>query len=144
MKNTDLNMARELLEKGNDTFVAVKNGNILYRSQRRGIQPYFDALNACGESLRDCSLADRVAGKAALHLALYISAAALYTPLASRHAAALADTFLFHFEYEDLVPHIVNRKGDFMCPMEEAVLDIGNPGEAFIKLQETLRILQKV
>lgn len=142
MENTDLNIAREMLEKGDDTFIAVKEGKILYHSQQGGIQPYFDALDTCGASIRGCALADKVTGKAALHLALYLSAAALFTPLASRHAAALAEAFLFRFEYENLVPYIVNRKGNFMCPMEKAVLDIEDPKKAFIKLQETLRILQ--
>ncbi|MDD3094814.1 MAG: DUF1893 domain-containing protein [Candidatus Neomarinimicrobiota bacterium] len=143
MTNTDLHIARTFLENGDDTFIAVKNGDILYRSQQRGIQPYFDALDRCGEALCACAVADRLAGKAAVHLALYIGAFALYTPMASGYAIHLAEAKDLIFEYERRVPHILNRKGDFMCPMEEAVLDIEDSQEAFVKLRETLRLLRE-
>ena len=39
-------------------------------------------------------------------------------------------------EYAVLAPHIVNRAGTGLCPMEETVLAIDDPAAAYVALRE--------
>ena len=45
-------------------------------------------------------------------------------------------------EYETLTDHIVNRSGDGVCPMEEAVKDIEDPEEALAAVKRRLEELR--
>ncbi|MEA2077359.1 MAG: DUF1893 domain-containing protein [Candidatus Marinimicrobia bacterium] len=93
-------------------------------------------MHDCGNILNGCSIADRVIGKAALMLAVYFGAKDVYTPLASKYAMDAALDLDLDLEAEEVVPYIINRTKDGMCPMEKAVLEISDPIEAF----ETLKI----
>ena len=141
VEKTDLKIAKSMLGTDGIVFVAVKNTKVLFTSSKRGIQAFFDALNACGETLQDCSIADKVIGKAALLLACHMGAAKAYTPLASQHAVDTAAGQNIRLEYDRCVPYIINRNNDGMCPMEHAVRNIENPTEAFHILTETLQTL---
>jgi hypothetical protein len=45
-------------------------------------------------------------------------------------------------EYETLADYIVNRSGDGICPMEEAVIDIDDPTEALAAVKRRLEELR--
>jgi Domain of unknown function (DUF1893) len=144
MKNTDIQIATSLLGKEGIVFAIVKDGDVLFTSTNKGIQPFFDALEQrIKVEYIACSLADRVIGKAALLLAAYLGAKHIYTPLASQHAVDAALELNLDVRVEKVVPYIVNRTQDGMCPMEEAVLNVSDPKEAFKVLTSTLEGLRK-
>lgn len=144
MKNTDVSIAKSLLGQDGIVFVIVKNGDILFSSLQKGIQPFFDAwTNFDPEELINCSIADKLVGKAALMLAAYFGVKDVYTPLASKYAMDAALDLDLDLEAEEVVPYIVNRTKDGMCPMEKAVLEISNPIEAFETLKITMEKLNK-
>jgi Domain of unknown function (DUF1893) len=143
MENSDITIAKSLLGKDNMVFVIVKNGDILFSSSKKGIQPFFDALKEYDLlEFSGCSIADRVIGKAALMLAAYLGAKHVYTPLASQHAIDAAENVNLELISESVVPYIINRTKDGMCPMEKTVLNILDPIEAFKALQITLKNLK--
>jgi hypothetical protein len=136
MKKTDIQIAKSFLGKDGIVFVIVKNGELLFSSSKKGIQPFFDALKQYDrKEFLNCSIVDKVIGKAALLIAIYLGAKSVYTPLASRHALDAAKQFDIEFTADKIVPYIINWTNDGMCPMEKTVLDIDDPKEAFEKLR---------
>ena len=143
MKKTDIQLAASLRGKEGIVFAVVKDGEILFTSVKKGIQPFFDALEQRKkEEYIGCSIADRVIGKAALMLAAYIGAKEVYTPLASQHALDAALKLDLDLETDKVVPFIINRTQDGMCPMEKTVLDIFDPKKAYEALENKLQKLK--
>ncbi len=139
MNKSDIQIAKELLGKDDNVIAMVKNGKILFRSSKKGIQPFFDALEKHPrETFAGCSIADKIVGKAALMLAAYIGASEIYTLLASRHAVDTSLNLDLDLNTEHVVPYIINRSQDGMCPMEQRVLDIDDPEEAYEALKDKL------
>ena len=140
MKKTDIQIAKDLLGQDDLVFIIVKNGDILFSSSKKGIQPFFDALEKhTRDKYEGCSIADRVIGKAALILAAYIGAKDVYTPLASQHAIHAALNLNLNLINDKSVAFIINRTKDGMCPMEQTVLNIDDPEEAYHILKTKLR-----
>ncbi len=139
MKITDIQIAKSFLGKNGIVFVIVKDGGVLFSSSKKGIQPFFDALAQHDrDEFINCSIADRVIGKAALMLAAYLGAKHIYTPLASQHAVEAALNLSLDLIPDNVVPYIINRTKDGMCPMETAVLNISDPKKAFNVLKNKL------
>jgi len=139
MKKTDIQIAKALLGKEGIVFIIVNGGEILFASSKKGIQPFFDAFEQQKtEEYNGCSIADHIIGKAALMLAAYLGAKHVYTPLASQHAIDTAFNLTLEFEADKIVPYIINRTQDGMCPMEKTVLNILDPEEAFKTLKNKL------
>jgi hypothetical protein len=144
MKKNDIQIAKDLLGNDDIVFVIVKDGEVLFSSSKKGIQPFFDALEKHPrEMYSDCSIADRVIGKAAFMLAAYLGTKHIYTPLASQHAVEAALGLSLDLIPDNVVPYIINRTKDGMCPMERTVLNISDPEEAFEALKITVEKLSK-
>jgi hypothetical protein len=143
MKKTDINIAKELLGQNDRVCVIVKNGEVLFSSSQKGIQPFFDALETCSKiEYLSSSIADRVIGKAAVMLAAYLGVHEIYTPLASQHAIDAAHKLGLTLDADKIVPYIINRTQDGMCPMESAVLNIDEPKDAFDILSFKLQTIK--
>jgi len=75
--------------------------------------------------------ADRVIGKAAAMLLIYGGITELFAEVISEHALEFLNTCDITVEYRKKTKHIINRKGDGMCPMEEKALLLNSPTDAF-------------
>ena len=139
MKKTDIQIAKSLLGHDGIVFVIVKNAEILFSSSKKGIQPFFDALEARSKNeYLDCGIADRVIGKAAIMLAAYLGASEVYTPLASQHAINASLNLNLNLIYDESVAFIINRTQTGMCPMEKVVLEVEDVEEGYGILRSKL------
>ncbi len=96
-----------------------------------------------GSSLANGFVADRIVGKAAALLIVHLGAKQVYADTLSR---AGFEVFVRHgvtFTFCRLVPHIINRTGDGLCPMEQATLSVDDPAMAYPILKETTVRLQQ-
>lgn len=138
---SDLTQALTLLREGNHTCVLCC-GTICDTDTRRGIAPLLlrirDEVN-----LQGFSVADRVIGKAAAMLCVYSGVQAVYGSVMSRSAEAFLQTHGVACTYDVLTEHIMNRKGDGICPMEETVRDITDPAEGFAALWKKYKQLNQ-
>lgn len=66
MEDKDLLLAKEILEKEKLSLVFVKDGKIIFKSDKKGIRPILEAYNEKKDLLKDSFLADKVVGRAAL------------------------------------------------------------------------------
>ncbi len=126
---SDLIKAKELLSLGEYTCVLIKNDKT-YTSLLRGVKPlvkwYADGVN-----LSNFSAADKVVGKATAFLYTLLDVKEVFAKVMSVSAKAVLEEKGIKAEYESLVPNIINRKGDGICPFEEAVLKAENKNEAY-------------
>lgn len=92
-------------------------------SRARGIAPLLERAER-SERLEGAFVADRIIGKAAAMLLIPMRVASVYGQIMSREAEALLSANGIEVEYGALTDHIINRSGDGLCPMEQAVRDL--------------------
>jgi hypothetical protein len=141
MTNTsnDLELARQTLRADSLTFAIAKAGAILRIGRREGISELLEAIDALGDSAHGASLADEVVGKAVAMVARAARMRAVYSPLASQAARDALAFEKIEFEYDHLVPLILNKRSDGPCPMEQLTLSIDDPPAAIEALREFVR-----
>ena len=125
----ELKKAKELLSTNEYTCVLC-HGEKFYTSTQRGVKPLVDWLSSKTE-LRGFSAADKVVGKGAAFLYALLGVRAVYANVISRPALAVLLTHGIDTQYDTLAENIINRKGDGICPIESAVLEINEPREAY-------------
>lgn len=131
---TDAERARDALE--GHTLVLCR-GEEMITSEKRGISPMMDLI-AEGVDLRGFSAADQVVGRAAALLFAYAGVREVYAKVASSGALEIFRKQRIPIYYETLAEHIVNRKGDGICPMEQATAGTDDPKVALGLLKESL------
>lgn len=136
---TDLELAKQKLHNDSLTFVIVKEGAILRTGTRHGIGELIETVAALGEQARGATLADKIVGKAVAMVARYAQIRAIYSPLISQAACDTLARAQIAFEYDCLVPLILNKRNDGPCPMERLMLPIDDPRAAVSALCDFVR-----
>ncbi len=156
ISKNQISKIKELLFSGDETFVAfIKNVSgtcsessyKLYTSKKKGIAPIMDMLKTDRYFFDGAVVADRVIGKAAAMLLIDSGAQYIFGEITSEHSFKVLDNAKnsnpdFSYEVGTIVPYIINRTGDDMCPMEKTVLSLENPSDAYAPLKEKLKSLQ--
>ena len=133
---TDLKKAAEFLNNGEYTCVLCKGEEVL-TSTKRGVTPLIDWIDNSAD-LKGFSAADKVVGKAAAILYVLLKVEAVYAPVMSEGAiSVLAENGISAF-CDKKFSRIINRTGDGLCPMEQAVSDVTDPEEGLKKIRERL------
>ncbi len=133
--------AKALLHRENYSIV-IMNGNT-YTSTKKGISPLMDILADNPSFLNGATVADKVIGRAAALLMIYGGVKEVYSDVISTHALDIFKANDILVEYGECVPYIINRTKDGMCPMENAVLDVTEPQEAYEVLKKKLNEMRK-
>lgn len=136
---TDVERAREHLAGHT---IALCKGEQVVTSDLRGIAPMLTLIGE-GRDLAGWSAADVIVGKAAALLFAYAGIKEVYAKVLSKGGAAVLRGHGIPYSCGMLTPHIVNRKGDGICPMESAVADISDPAQAVRALNSRLRELRE-
>ncbi len=133
----DAERAKTLLAGG--ATLALVRGEREIVGEERGIKQLF-ALCERGEE-RGFAAADKIVGRAAAFLYILMGVTSVYAEVMSAGAATLLTENGISAEAGTIADTIVNRAGTGLCPMEEAVLGIGDPLEAKIAVGEKLKRL---
>lgn len=118
----DIEKAKKLLSGGNFTCVLCK-GDTSYTSTGKGVSPMLTFLEN-GTELRGFSAADKIVGKAAAMLFVCAGVTEVFAEVMSKAAVNYLNERGITCSYGVLTDKIINRKGDGLCPMELAVIDI--------------------
>ncbi len=132
------NTARELLRQGDYTCVVCVQGQVI-TSRQRGIRPLLEHWET--GHLSGASVADKIIGKAAAMLLILGGARKVFGQVMSETACRLLLDAGTEVSWGTLTDHIVNRAGDGLCPMEQAVRDLNNPADAPAALRTALQKL---
>ena len=129
-----LEQAKEQLKNEESATLAVVYGSETFTSRARGIAPLMGILADNPGLLRGASVADRIVGRAAAFLMAKGGVKELDTDIVSEPAVRALEGFGIRASYRTVTPSIVNREGTGLCPMEQTVLEITDPEEAYLAL----------
>lgn len=113
----------------------------LITSTKRGIAPLIDCIES-GADFSGFSAADRIVGKAAALLYVYMKIKEVYAEVLSKSAEKVFIEYGVKYSHGVITEKIINRAGDGICPMEQAVADILSPEEALSTIQNKLAELK--
>ncbi len=138
----NLEKAKEILKSTGSTCVLCQ-GESVYRSQKSGISPMLDYLSD-GLRFDGYSAADKIIGKAAAMLFALAGVREVYGEVVSRAALPIFEKYGIACTWGSLAEHIINRRGDGICPMECTVAEIDDPEVAFEALLRKREELRKI
>ena len=127
------------LEESGMNLLVFSGGKVVYSSDERGIMPLVDAIDVIGgEGLGDLITADRIVGKAAALLNVYLGAREVHAMLISAGAKGLLLERGIPFEFREETDAIKMKDGIIFCPFERMVQDVSDPEEAYSMMKERL------
>lgn len=129
-----------MLARGGYSCVIADRDRVM-TSRARGIAPLLERAER-SERLEGAFVADRIIGKAAAMLLVPMQVASVYGQIMSREAEALLSANGIEVEYGALTDHIINRSGDGLCPMEQAVRDLADCAAAPAVLRRRIEELR--
>lgn len=129
--------AKKILLEGGYTCVLVGGGEV-HTSKDRGVKPLVRFLES-GTVAGGLSAADKVIGRATAYLYVLLQVREVYSQVISRPAVEVLESHGIGVTYDTLVPNIINRKGDGICPFEEAVMEIEDSGLAYGAIRDKMR-----
>jgi hypothetical protein len=133
----DLKLARETLVKSSLSLVLAKNGKLLFKSKSHGVADLLAMIDELGPRTEGASLADSIVGRAAALLCVYSKIIAVYGQTMSQGAVSILKGNGVHYEFGTLVPKILNRKKDDICPFDKAVLGVEDATVALERLKSS-------
>jgi hypothetical protein len=135
----DIDIAKTKLNEEKLSLIIVKNGSVLYKSDRRGIYPLYMAVKECGPEMEGTSAADKVVGRGAALLYQFMKVKSIYAYLISEGTREVLVEGNIEFETEKTAPYIKNRDGTGMCPVETLSYETENLNQLMLSIEGFLR-----
>ena len=129
----------EKLVNSENNLMVFREDELLFSSSGRGISPLIEAIDAIGrENLLGVTTADRVVGKAAALLNLYMGAAEVHAGVISGGAMRLLSEHGVGYEFLEDTDVVKAKNGVVFCPFEKLVWDVSDPEEAHALIRAKL------
>ncbi|OPX37754.1 MAG: hypothetical protein B1H13_12345 [Desulfobacteraceae bacterium 4484_190.3] len=122
-----------LFLKSEDTLWISSENDVIFQSRKKGIEPLIDYINQHSPCINEVIVCDRVVGNAAALLLKVACCKMLYASIGSEIAVETLNRLGIPCRFLKMVPYIINRKGDGMCPFEKA--SIGKSPDEFLEYQ---------
>ena len=129
---------KALVEKGEASCVAARDGVIVGKASGKGLKPLFELLTA--GKLAHSFVIDKVIGRAAAAICVVGKAKKVHAILMGADALTLLKAHGVEAVAEKTVPKILNRDLSDSCPMEQTVDGIDDPAEMVKALKSRLGI----
>ncbi len=136
----DIEQVKSLLLSNPRNNLVVKKGSDLKVIKKKGITPVLD-LCLSKANYQGAVCADRIVGKAAALLYVYLGVHFVYGHVLSREAQKYFERYHILYEYEFLVDMIVNKTNDDFDPLDKAVADLDEIETAPQEIQKVLKTL---
>lgn len=132
----NLKLAKSTLFENEYSIVVVKENEIVYKSESKGLQSLISLYKNDVNTLENSSIADKVIGRAAALILVDSNIKEVYADLISQNAIEILDKSNIPYEYKAQVKEIRNRDNTRMCPMEELSLKCVSADELIEKIEE--------
>ena len=109
-QDTDWKINLKALDKQRMTLLMIKDDQVLFTSNRHGMEALVELLAANRDNLVGTTVVDRVVGTAAAKLLLWQHVRRIDALVASRRAVELLRHSGVVFNFKELVPELVDRK----------------------------------
>lgn len=112
----------DAIRAGEAACIVISNDRVIAKEQGRGVLPI---MRLCENGLlRNATVVDKVVGRAAAMVMTHGGVTACHAITMSESAYRWLSEHGVQTSWETLVPYIINRKGDGMCPMEDTTKDL--------------------
>ena len=133
-----LNHLRQILHTSGCSCV-IGNGDTIAEFHQRGIKDLYDILRDNRPLLDGATIADKVIGKGAAALMIAGGVKEVYADVISEAAMELFDRYATKVSYDKKVAHIINRRGNGICPVEERCAECNTIEECLVKIEEFVK-----
>lgn len=116
--------------------------DVVFESSKSGIASLVEAIDNI-PNLKGCVAFDKIVGKAAALLYVYMGATAVYAGVMSSGGMNVLKSHGIKCYSDVLTDKIINRAGDDICPMEKAVSEIDKPKEALNAIRQKIASLRE-
>ena len=116
VQNHDLELAKHKLRQEDLSLVIVKNGKVLFKTQKPGIMGFLEAIEKLDQNLVAASAADKIVGVAAAMLCVYAEVASVFALTISEEGIRVLEDNNVAYRFEKKVPNILNRDKTDVCP----------------------------
>lgn len=126
----ELAAARKMLQENKAACVLMKDGKIIMTENGRGVSPLLVIYDKQKGNMKDTVVVDKVIGRATAAIAICGKVKHVHAEVMSQEAVDFLNEYKITSSYTLLVPRILNRTRDGLCPMESTVLNITDPYKA--------------
>jgi len=134
-----LNRYLEQLVNSENNLMVFRGDELVFSSSGRGIAPLIEAIDTIGrENLIGVATVDRVVGKAAALLNLYMGAVEVHAGVISSGAKALLSGHGVQYQFLEETDIVKAKDGVVFCPFEKLVWDVSDPEEAHALIRARL------
>jgi len=132
----------EQLVNSDNNLMVFYEEELVFQSRDRGITPLIEAIDTIGrENLIGVVTADRIVGKAAALLNLYMGATEVHAGIISRGAKKILSEHGVGFEFLEDTDVVKAKDGVIYCIFEKLVWDVFDPEEAHTLIRAKLKEL---
>lgn len=145
MRDCPMSLYLDELTRTGLSLMIYRGEEVIFSSRGHGIVPLLEAVEAIGrDGLRGSIVVDKIVGRAAALLALYIGASEVHAGLISAGARELLTRcgLRHHFGRESSI--IMGWGGSGVCPFEGLVADIDDPEEAYRRIRAKAREFKRL
>lgn len=122
-----------LLDRG-DTSLVVDNGRITTYTGR-GVEDLLNLHENHPRVLKGARVADKIIGKAAASIMILGGVKEIYTPIISKPALSLLNSYGISVSYGKVIDHIINRDKTGWCPLEKLCYDLSSPKDCLAAIK---------
>ena len=135
----DLELVTRMLLESNNTFMAIKDGVVIFKSSEKGIKPMYIFATEYSLLAKGASIADRVIGKGAALLCSDLGLKGVYGELVSKSGIKVLESNGIACNYGNLCDYIKNRDKSDYCPIEKMSMNISSKEILLKKLNDFLK-----
>ena len=128
-------LAKLMIRTGQAECVLVKDGEIAATESGHGVSPLLEMYDKRAAEMEGSTIVDKVVGRAAASIAVCGKASHVHGELMSEDAVEVLSANGITSSYKQLVPRILNRDMDGLCPLEQSVEGITDPAAALTALR---------
>jgi len=135
--------ALDLIKKNKASCVLIKDNEIVHVEIGSGIAPILYSYMTYPDLFEDATIVDKIVGKAAAVISILGKSKETIGLTMSDSAIEYLLNNGRKFRFVNYVQKIQNRERTGICPIEQSVIDIDDPAEAFLSLLNRLQDLKK-
>lgn len=124
--------------KADNIRLAMTDGDTVFTSDVRGVYTLIELIEKGEYRLSDFSAADKVIGRGAALLYAKMKIREVHGIVMSEKAKEIFELYSVPYSCDTVVPFIINRKGDGMCPVEKATESIIDCEKAYSVIKDTV------
>lgn len=128
--------AKNMIKENKIGCALIKDEKIIATENGNGVNPLLKLYETKTDEMVDTTLVDKVIGRAAAMIAINGKVRNVYGELMSEEAVKLLKSHHIPASYGKLVPKILNKNQDGLCPLEKSIENINDPKEAFKVLKD--------